>query len=376
MSTIHRPTGPVDESGPGTGRPGLSDFEERLLAELKLTVAERAAPDGSRPGIREQATASRGGSRRRVPAGPGFSRARRLGLAGAVSAVAAAGVVVALAAAPGAPAGRSAAPGAPASRPAASFVPAATVADVLHNAAVAALRLPARTPRPNQFVYTKVEEKNAILSSNGSSLAVTREWASVSGAAFGFWQLTPLDAATRADPYVGARASRTAACVNGRLKVPSKGSSGSTNGQRCSPSLVSGYFPQLPTHDPAALARYLLKGYQSSPDDEAGNLLNVVWQLMSRDYLTPPQLAALYNMLARTPTLTMVPQVRNIEGTAGVGIRSSLDKGLYTTVIFNPRTFAPVGMILHAPVKESGMPQNGGETLLKLAFVSKAGQLP
>jgi hypothetical protein len=33
-------------------------------------------------------------------------------------------------------------------------------------------------------------------------------------------------------------------------------------------------------------------------------------------------------------------------------------------------------MILQVPVKQSGMPQSGGQTLLKLAIVSKARQLP
>jgi len=97
---------------------------------------------------------------------------------------------------------------------------------------------------------------------------------------------------------------------------------------------------------------------------------------MTTDYLLPKQKAALYQVLAQTPGLTVVPRVTNMMGTAGIGIRSdATDKGSIYTMIFNPRTYAPLGMNwtgVSAPVK--GI--SGGEVLLDIAIVNRLGQRP
>jgi len=66
---------------------------------------------------------------------------------------------------------------------------------------------------------------------------------------------------------------------------------------------------------------------------------------MSRAWLLPMQQAALYEVLAQTPGPTVVPRVTNVMGVAGIGIRSDVaDKGSIDTMIFDPRTYAPLGM--------------------------------
>jgi hypothetical protein len=53
---------------------------------------------------------------------------------------------------------------------------------------------------------------------------------------------------------------------------------------------------------------------------------------------------AIYRLLAQTPGLTVVPHVTNVRGQTGVGIRSGTWKDSVYTIIFDRRTFAPLGM--------------------------------
>jgi hypothetical protein len=360
MSTIHRPPGGPGETTPAAGGDVLGGFEERLLAELKVTVAQQAAAD---PDARHA-----GGSRRRLRALAGSSGpARRLTLAGAASAALATGVAAALAVAPGAPAGGHAAPGAPAGghaapgRPPAghppSFGPATTAGGVLHNAALAALEWPAGAPRPGQFVYTKLYRDQGV---DGSG--VLQAWLSVDGVQAGLISGgTP--ASTGYSP----------GCRDGWYYYPDHSHLG--HRQRCTPAENAAYFPGLPA-GVTVLRAYLLKSFGLGPDDASGLLTNIE-AMMTSDYLLPRQQAALYEVLARTPGLTVVSGVRNVLGKTGVGIRAdTVDKGSIYTIIFDPKTYAPLGMNwtgAAAPMPEGS---RGGEVLLQIAIVSQRGQRP
>jgi hypothetical protein len=68
--------------------------------------------------------------------------------------------------------------------------------------------------------------------------------------------------------------------------------------------------------------------------------------------------------------------VTNVMGATGLGIRSSVaDKGSIFTIIFNSRTYAPLGMNwigVSGPIKGT----DNGEVLLKIAIVDQLRQQP
>jgi hypothetical protein len=232
----------------------------------------------------------------------------RLVPAGAALAATAAGAAIAVAA--------SASPATiTAGRTSPSFGPATTVAQVMHNAALAALRMPARAPRPDQFVYSKY-----YTTDNGPR--VVQIWSSVSGTRFGF---------VKGDSAVPPGGTQIAACVNGRMKAAPPPSPTVEPGP-CTRAVSGAVLPGMPTRDPAALKAYLEKTFDIHPlsaDDDAGQLLDLVLGLNLHDYLTPAQQAALYGLLAQTPGLKLMPHVRDQKGNVGVGIRETFtDKAI------------------------------------------------
>jgi hypothetical protein len=91
--------------------------------------------------------------------------------------------------------------------------------------------------------------------------------------------------------------------------------------------------------------------------------------------LTPTQRAALYRLLAQTPGLTVMSHVTNVRGQTGVGVRSGTWKGSIYTIIFDRRTFAPLGMNwtgVSGPMKGT----HNGEVVLKTAIVDRTPPLP
>jgi hypothetical protein len=78
----------------------------------------------------------------------------------------------------------------------------------------------------------------------------------------------------------------------------------------------------------------------------------------------------LYEFLAHLPGLAVVPRVTNLQGTSGIGVRVSGYKGGDRTIIFDPKTYAPLGM------NWTRLGQQAGEMQVELAIVDKAGQQP
>jgi hypothetical protein len=116
------------------------------------------------------------------------------------------------------------------------------------------------------------------------------------------------------------------------------------------------------------------KQFGLDPGD-SGGLVTQTETMITTGYQTPAQLAAIYRLLAQTPGLTVVPHVTNVRGQTGVGIRSGTWKDSVYTIIFDRRTFAPLGMNwtgVSGPMKGT----HNGEVVLKTAIVDSTPPLP
>jgi hypothetical protein len=230
----------------------------------------------------------------------------------------------------------------------------AAAARVLHRAALAALQVQAGAPRPDQFVYTKIE------SGNGS---LYQSWLSVDGTRTG---LIRGASGGPGDIYVSG-------CRDGRqLRVQAPLAQGGTpGGHSCVPQPA--YFPEMPA-SPRPLRSYLKRAWDINPAF-AGYLNDfgkTVDELLSQAYLTSGQRAALYDLMAQTPGFTLVPHAADGIGRRGVGASWSLPNGGgKTLIIFNPETYAELGITTWGAAG-----QKGTGALLELAIVNKPGQLP
>jgi hypothetical protein len=306
----------------------LSAARGRLTAAIAASQAARhptaaAVPPGRQP---------LPGRRQRRPR-------RRLVLTGAVVAAVSAAAAAVLVSVWGLHAG-------PGANPAA--------AQVLHRAALAALQQQAGAPRPGQFVYTKIEDGDGSL---------YQSWLSVDGTSTGLIRGAGGGPASIYAP--GCRGGRQL-----QVRAP-KAAGGTRGGQACVPQPA--YLPGLPTSLPA-LRSYFKQTWFVDPASPGylNGFGKTVDQLLSQAYLSSGQRAALYDLMAQTPGLTVVPHAADITGRHGVGIAWSLPgNGGKAMIIFSPRTYAALGITTWGAAG-----QRGGEALLKLAIVDQAGQLP
>jgi len=221
-----------------------------------------------------------------------------------------------------------------------------TAASVLHRAALAALRLPARTPQPDQFVY--VEWANGV-----RTRQLYQAWLSVDGTRNGLIRS-------------GGRSSVDPGCHHGHQA--------GQHGYSCVPAPA--FLPGMPA-TPRGVLRYLEKTYGlglGTGKKSLDRLGTTVDGLLSFTYLLPRQRAALYELLAQTPGFTVVPHAADVIGRQGIGVSWALPRGGDIIIIFDRRTYAELGLI----AKGSGKDRNYefGRALLKIAIVSKTGQLP
>ena len=221
-----------------------------------------------------------------------------------------------------------------------------TAASVLHRAALAALRLPARTPQPDQFVY--VEWANGV-----RTRQLYQAWLSVDGTRNGLIRS-------------GGRSSVDPGCHHGHQA--------GQHGYSCVPAPA--FLPGMPA-TPRGVLRYLEKTYGlglGTGKKSLDRLGTTVDGLLSFTYLLPRQRAALYELLAQTPGFTVVPHAADVIGRQGIGVSWALPRRGDIIIIFDRRTYAELGLI----AKGSGKDRNYefGRALLKIAIVSKTGQLP
>ncbi|MEU5947989.1 CU044_5270 family protein [Micromonospora sp. NPDC047465] len=228
-------------------------------------------------------------------------------------------------------------------QPGGSTPPArADATQILQNAAAAALRVRDVDPRPDQFVYTRLQQGRDLRES----------WTSVDGTRDGL--VIETSAAGRTEVVVpGCRNGRAVVLKGGRV-VP-----GET--ERCTPAPA--YRAGLPT-DAAAMRAFLAEDAKGEPGD-ANAVGKEILHYLTDSYLHPRTLAALYEAAATMPDLQAVKPVKGTAGRPGIGITWPSTHGSGEIVlVFHPDTYTFPGV---------GGPA-GGSAVLALAIVDRVGQ--
>jgi hypothetical protein len=337
----------------------LPRADELAPARDRLTAAIRTAEDTERvasvPATSSSGThARRYGLRRRWIPVPRLDR--RPAVAVVATAAVAAAVVAVLIAAPG-HGGQRARPGA---APVTINVAAATF---LNQAATALQRQLAAPPSPGQFVYTENNEgdgrvERAWLSTDGSQPGLDLIW---QGPRLVYDKTRPPCTVAQAELSAQADGAEGGSCAVGGGYGP-------------------GYFASMPTNV-GDLSAYLAK-IGVAPTPSQASAMGSGWQanslgkelafLMPYIFLLPAQQAALFQLMAQTPGFTIVRGVRDAAGRAGVGIAWTYLNGPTQVIVFNPATYAYMGVTTTGPDASDGE----ATALVQMAFVSKAGQLP
>jgi hypothetical protein len=237
----------------------------------------------------------------------------------------------------------------------------AVSAHVLDLAAAAARRQPGGPPRPDQFLYHAIRDGSGHLYQSWLSVDGTRTGL-VRGIGGGTWSYLP-------------------GCRDGWEHLDAPATRGGTDGrQHCTP--IPAYLPGLPT-SAGAMRGYLERTQQVTIGDtvaEVDMLGHDIDNLLRTTYLTPVQLAAMYDFMASTPGFTVVPDAADAVGRHGVGIRwqvsdgQAIAPGDTAMIIFNPRTGAYMG---GRTTYLGESPRNySGDAVVKLAIVNRIGQQP
>ena len=188
--------------------------------------------------------------------------------------------------------------------------PAASAAEVLHQAADAARAQPATAPRPDQFVYARTQ------SSDG---AVREAWLSADG--------------TR-DGLIVQRGERTPVpgCRDGKQAVV-KGTEAIPNAfEPCTPEPA--YRTDLPT-DAAGMREFLKQ-------NSTGQIGKDILYYVGETYVSPDSLAALFDVIADFPELTVDEHAKDGAGRPGIGVSWTRD-GHTVTIVFDSATHAFLG---------------------------------
>ncbi|OHX03300.1 CU044_5270 family protein [Micromonospora sp. WMMB235] len=213
---------------------------------------------------------------------------------------------------------------------------------VLRDAAAAALRLPDVEPRPDQFVYTRMQDGPQLRES----------WASVDGTR---------DGLVVEHPAGGRQEFVLPGCRDGRAKMY-KGGQLLPGTEPCVPSPA--YDPAVPT-DATAMRAYLDKHRSGEPGDVNAAAKDVL-SLLGDSYLRPRSRAALFEAAAATPGLEVVEKATDGAGRSGVGVRwpSPGRSPALMVLVFDPRTYAFLGVGGEA----------GTSAVLSVAVVDRVGQ--
>jgi hypothetical protein len=238
-----------------------------------------------------------------------------------------------------------------------------TAKQVLDAAATSALSHPGATPRPDQFIYTKVGDGGGH---------VVQTWLSVDGSRNGLME----------DQGPNGK-STMLGCVNGERQIRLPGYNGKPYPGPAKPKAAvpldgpvvtepctpqPAFFPAMPT-TASAMPAYLAKT-QGVRLNDINDVAKVVEGIFQSDYLLPAQRAALYKFLATTPGLTLERNVKDVTGRPGIGVGWSF-QGSKAMLIFDPSTYTLLGVTTWG---EKG--EVGGAALLQMAITNQAGQQP
>ena len=100
------------------------------------------------------------------------------------------------------------------------------------------------------------------------------------------------------------------------------------------------------------------------------DLAKTIGLMLDSDYLSPRQQAALFEFLATTPRITVVLNVSDVAGRAGIGVGWSVDGGRAMLI------FAPISHRYLGTSTQGLRGQVSGEALLQSGIVDMAGQVP
>jgi hypothetical protein len=349
---------------PGPG--DLTGVRGRLTAAIAAERPGGRLPQLPPPGAgrprRAAGPVQRGGVLgRRTPNWP----ARRLRLTAAAAAVAAAAVAIALVAVPSHGQPRTTvrpstrpAPARPSTQQEPATVDVAAARFLRHAAATARLQH-ASPPGPDQFVYTETE--------GAGGTDKDQQWLSTYGNRNGLLH------------NAGQRSYVVPPCTVAETQVAQKSPPGVLFPRTYHCAEAAGYLPSMPA-DPQKLLAYLYKIRIAQPGDSNGtswatnDFGKAVDFLMSTTYLLPAQQAALFELMARFPGFTIVHDARDALGRVGVAIEWTYD-GSAAEIILNPATYAYMGDRTSPGLSFQGN-EYDGDALVKIAFVSKAGEQP
>lgn len=212
-------------------------------------------------------------------------------------------------------------------------------AEVLHQAADAARELPATPPRPDQFIYTRTEGKDYTENPNGEK-TVREAWLSADGTQDGL-----IIQHGGRSPLPGCRDGQKAVVFADEIKPGEF--------EPCEPEPA--YLADMPT-DAAGMRQYLQQDDAANGNKIGKNILHLV----AETYIAPASLAALFEVVADYPGLTIVENATDGAGRTGVGVRWT-EQDL--TLIFDKQTHAFLGT-------------TGWDAIVAQGIVDTAGQQP
>jgi hypothetical protein len=196
--------------------------------------------------------------------------------------------------------------------------PVASAAEILHQAADAVREQPITPPRPDQFVYTRTQDRDG---------AVREAWLSVDGTHDGLI----VDGDER-EPLPGCRVGEQAGAKGGET-IPNAS-------DPCTP--LPAYRSDLPT-DAAGMREFL-------KENSTGQIGKDI--LYYFDALVPPEsLAALFDVIAGFPELTVDEHVTDGAGRPGIGVSWTRD-GHVNTMVFDSTTHVFLGFAGFSAVVE------------------------
>jgi hypothetical protein len=250
----------------------------------------------------------------------------------------------------------------------------AAAAEILRGAAATAQRRPAVPVRGDQFIYVEsIAGAISMPAGEGATGAATFEtrqrriWLSADGTRDGVLRTRPKGsaAAWKASPVPG--------CANG-VSTARKGTL--TVQVPCTAS--ANYHADLPTDADAMLAYLRRHGGPSKngPDQDAFTLAG---DLVREAYLAPAALAALFEAVAKIPGVTVVGDVTDDAGRAGIAVTRDEIQGARSELIFDRSTYAYLGERSVLRRDQDGL--KAGQVLssaavLKVAVVNSSGRLP
>lgn len=205
--------------------------------------------------------------------------------------------------------------------------PDADAAELLHQAADAARKLPATPPRPDQFVYTRSQTadglREAWLSADGTHDGLIKQERELESGTV-VWDSIPMPG-----------------CRDGQRKVL-EGDQDTGTTEPCTPDPA--YRADLPT-DAAGMRTYL--GQAGNADDPTNlkDLDTLIHFAFTETFVPPQTLAALFEVMADFPGLTIDANATDLAGHPGVGLSWAQPADQNSvTLVFDPETHRFLGI--------------------------------